>query len=57
MYLWAHHMGVEFLGQEFAPETPMEHAIFLAVAVVVLGLMSYGAYAAWRDFRSWRARS
>jgi hypothetical protein len=57
MYLWAHHMGVEFLGHEFAPETPMEHAIFLSVAVVVLGLMSYGAYAAWRDFRSWRARS
>jgi hypothetical protein len=56
MRLLAHHMGVEFMGREFAPETPMEHAIFLSIAVVVLGLMSYGAYAAVRDFRRWRAR-
>ena len=56
MQLFAHHMGVEFLGREFAPETPMEHAVFLSIAILVLGFMSYGIYSAVRDFRRWRAK-
>jgi hypothetical protein len=55
MYLFAHHIGVELFGKEFAPETPLEHVCAFAIMTVVLGLMSYGAYAAIRDFRRWRA--
>lgn len=55
MHLLAHHVGVELFGKEFAPQTPMEHALALAITIVVLGLMGYGAYAAIRDFRRWRA--
>ena len=25
MFLFAHHMAVEFFGREFAPQTPLEH--------------------------------
>jgi len=50
----AHHIGIEILGREFSPETPMEHAIVFTVSGVLLALMIYGAYAAVRDFRRWR---
>jgi hypothetical protein len=55
MHLFAHHVGVEFLGHEFAPETPMEHLMAFGIGGTVLVLMAYGAYAAVRDFRRWRA--
>lgn len=61
MRLWAHHMedlggGINIFGTNLTPETPMEHAVFFAIVTVVLGLMCYGAYAALRDLRRWRAR-
>lgn len=56
MVLFGHHMGVELFGREFAPETPLEHAVAFGLAAVVLTLMSYGAYALVRDLRRWRQR-
>jgi hypothetical protein len=52
--LFAHHVGFEVMGREFAPETTGEHLLFFGVALVVVTLMAYGAYAAVRDFRRWR---
>ena len=49
MPLFAHHIGVEILGHEFSPETPMEHAVAFGITGVVLALIAYGAYAAVRD--------
>jgi hypothetical protein len=53
MRVIAHHIGVEFFGHEFSPETPMEHAVAFGVTGLVLALVAYGAYAALRDFRRW----
>lgn len=53
MLLFAHHLGVEIFGHEFAPETPMEHALAFGLTAVFLGLFLYGAYAAWRDLNRW----
>jgi hypothetical protein len=52
--LFAHHVGVEVMGREFAPETTGEHLLFFGVTLVVVALMAYGAYAMVRDFRRWR---
>lgn len=54
MHLFGHHIGVEIMGREFSPETPMEHVIMFGITGVVLLLMSYGAYALVRDVRRWR---
>lgn len=51
--VFGHHIGVELFGREFAPETPLEHAVMFGVTAVVLALVVYGAYAAVRDVRSW----
>lgn len=56
MILFGHHVGVEILGREFAPETPLEHAVMFGAAAVVLGLTVYGAYAGIRDLRRWLRR-
>ena len=56
MSLFGHHMGVEILGREFAPETPMEHVVAFGITAVVLGLMTYGAIALVRDLLRWRRR-
>lgn len=54
--MFAHHIGVEFFGHEFAPETPGEHVMVFGITLIVLGLMSYGAWALVRDVRAWRLR-
>jgi len=54
MLLLGHHVGVEIFGREFAPETPLEHAVMFGVTALVLALTVYGAFAAVRDFRRWR---
>lgn len=51
MTLLAHHIGVEFFGHEFSPETPLEHAVAFGLTGVFLALTAYGAYAAIRDLR------
>jgi hypothetical protein len=56
MPLFGHHIGVEFFGHEFSPETPTEHVIAFGLTGVVLALVVYGAYAAVRDFRNWLRR-
>jgi hypothetical protein len=56
MVLFGHHMGVEILGREFAPEGPVEHAVVFGLTAVFLSLMAYGAFAAVRDLRRWRQR-
>jgi hypothetical protein len=56
MPLFGHHIGVEFFGHEFSPETPMEHVMAFGLTGVVLALVVYGAYAAVRDFRRWLRR-
>lgn len=53
MSLFAHHVGVEFFGHEFAPETPMEHVMAFGITGVFLALVAYGAYAGVRDLRRW----
>jgi hypothetical protein len=53
MSFFAHHIGVEFFGHEFSPETPMEHAVAFGVTGVVVALVVYGAYAGVRDLRRW----
>ena len=54
MSLFAHHIGVEIMGREFSPETPMEHFAVFSIGGVLLALLVYGAYAALRDIRQWR---
>jgi hypothetical protein len=54
MGLFAHHLGVEFFGHEFAPETTLEHVMAFGITGIVLALTVYGAYAAVRDLRRWR---
>jgi hypothetical protein len=54
MPLYGHHVAVEFFGHEFSPETPMEHVLAFGITGIVLALVTYGAYAAIRDFRRWR---
>jgi len=49
--MFAHHMAVELFGHEFAPETPMEHALAFGVGGLALFLMVYGAFAVVRDLR------
>ena len=56
MPLFGHHIGVEFFGHEFSPETPMEHVMVFGITAVVFALMAYGAYAALRDLSRWRQR-
>ncbi len=51
MPLYGHHVAVEFFGHEFSPETPMEHIVAFGITGLVLALVTYGAYAAIRDFR------
>ena len=55
--LFAHHaeafVALEINGRDY-PDGMTEHAVFAAVAVFVLGMMSYGIYAGVRDFRRWR---
>lgn len=53
MILFAHHIGVEFFGHEWSPETPMEHFVAFSISGLVLALMVYGAYAGVRDLRRW----
>jgi hypothetical protein len=56
--LFAHHMAVELFGHEFAPETPMEHAVAFGIVGLALLLMTYGAFALVRDIgRRWRGES
>lgn len=59
MILFGHHaknmLGLEIeINEQPFPDGPTEHVIVLGVLVVVLVLMSYGAYAMVRDFRRWR---
>jgi hypothetical protein len=49
MTLFAHHVAVELFGREFAPQTPLEHALAFGATGLVLALALYGAYAAVRD--------
>ena len=49
MQLFGHHIGVEFFGHEFSPETPMEHVVAFGIVGVLLALTVYGAYEALRD--------
>src|SRR5262249_54464822 len=51
MLPFGHHIAVEILGHEFAPETPLEHVMVFGATAVVLALTVYGAYAAVRDLR------
>src|SRR5262245_45349347 len=55
--LFAHHahgfLEIEVMGREF-PDGPTEHILVAVVAVVVLSLMAYGAFAAVRDLWRWR---
>lgn len=51
--MFAHHIGVEILGREYSPETPMQHVVVGVVSLAVLALIVYGAYAAVRDIRRW----
>jgi hypothetical protein len=51
MILFGHHVAVEIFGQEFAPQTPLEHMVVFGLTGLLLALMSYGAYAAVRDLR------
>jgi hypothetical protein len=62
MALFAHHaqgflesigLDIDVNGKPF-PDGPAEHVIALVVLLVMLGLMSYGAYALVRDYRRWR---
>lgn len=57
--LFAHHaeaiFKVEIYGRDY-PDGMTEHAIFAAIAVSVLVLMSYGIFAGTRDFFRWRRR-
>jgi hypothetical protein len=57
--LFAHHaeamFNIEFNGRDY-PDGMTEHAIFAGIAIAVLLLMSYGLFAAIRDFRRWRRR-
>ena len=57
MGLLAHHIGIEILGQEYSPQTPAEHVMWLAVTLVLLALMGYGTWSLVRDFRHWRRRA
>ena len=58
MGLFAHHMAVEILGNEYSPETPMEHVMVFGIAAIILGLVVYGAVALTRDVARWlRGRS
>jgi hypothetical protein len=54
MQLFGHHIGIEILGHEFSPETPLEHVVAFGIAGLFLALAGYGAYAFIRDFRRWR---
>ncbi len=61
MILFGHHaksmLGLEIeINEQPFPDGPTEHVIVLAVLVVVLVLMSYGAYAMVRDARRWWKR-
>ena len=55
--LFAHHaeafMALEINGRDY-PDGPTEHAIFYALAITALTLMSYGIYAGIRDLRRWK---
>jgi hypothetical protein len=57
--LFGHHaeafFSVEIAGRDY-PNGMTEHLIFGAVAVTVILLMGYGAYAGVRDFIRWRRR-
>ncbi len=58
MVLFGHHakaiLDIEVMGYELTPTTATEHAVALALLVLALSLMGYGAYAAFRDFFRWR---
>ena len=57
MGLFGHHtegyFEMEILGKPF-PDGPTEHVIALAVTVVAVMLMAYGAFALIRDVLRWR---
>jgi hypothetical protein len=60
MTLFAHHargiIDLEVMGYDLTPDGMTEHVIAFAIAAVLLALLSYGAYAAVRDFLGWRRR-
>jgi hypothetical protein len=55
--LLAHHaeafFKVEINGRDY-PDGMTEHAIFYAITIAVLALMSYGTYAGVRDYFRWK---
>jgi hypothetical protein len=55
--LFAHHaeafLNVEINGRDY-PDGMTEHAIAIAIGVIVLALMGYGLYAGVRDLLRWR---
>jgi hypothetical protein len=61
MSLFGHHakafLEIEVMGHDLMPDTATEHALFFAVAGVVLFLFAYGAYALVRDLFRWRRRA
>lgn len=58
--LFAHHaeamFNVEVFGRDFPGDGMTEHAIFAAVAITMIVLMSYGTYAGVRDYLSWKRK-
>jgi hypothetical protein len=58
--LFGHHakgiLEIEVMGHDLGPDGPMEHVIALIITLIVVGLMSYGLYAAVRDWLRWRQR-
>lgn len=51
----AHHVEINFFDVVvIEPETMPEHAALALAAIVILGFIVYGMWAAARDMKSWR---
>lgn len=48
--VFMHHMGIEIMGKEYAPEGFVEHAALALVVSVILFLAGYGLTRLVRDF-------
>jgi hypothetical protein len=58
MFLFAHHMGVELLGREFAPHGTLQHICVFAAVGFVLGTSAFGCWVLFQKaLESLRARN